>query len=58
MRRMIALALGVAAVAGCGDTTTKPTGDKLPPASEVFDKTEKDMKPLPHQKEKKGSGFG
>ena len=54
MRRVLALVLGL--VVGCGET--KPTGEKPPPASEMFDKTEKDMKPLPHQKQKKGSGFG
>lgn len=53
MRRALILALALAA--GCGET--KPTGDKLPPANETFDKTDKDMKDS-KGKAKKASDFG
>lgn len=54
MRLVLLLALGLAV--GCGDS--KPTtGEKPPPASQMFDKTDKDMKPNPKAKDKK-SDFG
>jgi hypothetical protein len=39
---VVALALGL--LAGCGSEAKPTTGEKPPPASEVFDKTDKDMK--------------
>jgi hypothetical protein len=54
MRRVLVVALGLAA--GCGET--KPTEKPPPPASEMFDKTEKDLKAPKGMKEKKSSGFG
>jgi hypothetical protein len=53
MRRVLVLALGLAA--GCGGAT--PTGEKPPPASQMFDKTDKDVRPNPKGKDKK-SDFG
>ena len=56
MRRIIAVAVTAGLLAGCGGEA-KPPGEAPPPASSVFDKTDKDM-PKKGKEKKDGAGIG